>query len=170
VDIAIADARSRQTASTDEWGVRPEELTNIFRKLQVEPTIDAFASSSNAQCRRFYSKWPQQGAEGVNFFTQQLQQREVYFCCPPVKEAGHMIRRLQRFRGITAILVLPAWNSSTYWGLLRRGDQFIPEIKDWVIWEPACRDTGTKESLFTTGRGIRILAALFRTGEYQRFT
>jgi hypothetical protein len=41
--------------------------------------------------------------------------------------------------------------------LLRRGDQFIPEIKDWVIWEPACRDTGTKESLFTTGRGIRIL-------------
>jgi hypothetical protein len=48
VDIAIADARSRQTASTDEWGVRPEELTNIFRKFQVEPTIDAFASSSNA--------------------------------------------------------------------------------------------------------------------------
>jgi hypothetical protein len=40
----------------------------------------------------------------VNFFPKKLFTEEIYFCCPPVKEIGYAIRRMQRHGSITAIL------------------------------------------------------------------
>jgi hypothetical protein len=96
----------------------------------VQPTIDSFASRVNAACTSFFSKWPQVGAEGVDFFAQQLLTEEVYHFCSPVHLAGHMLRRLSGVGPVTAVLVLPAWTASTYWSLLRTGTGFIPEIQN----------------------------------------
>ena len=90
-EIVEVDRWSKASASTDEWGLQEDERENLWREWAITPTIDAFASSSNAVCPAFYSKWPQMGAAGVNFLAQELKASEVYYCCPPVKEASHMI-------------------------------------------------------------------------------
>jgi hypothetical protein len=124
-----------------EWTVDREQLHQIWQEFQVQPTINGFASRVNVACTKFFSKWPQVGAEGV--FAQQLSAEEVYHSCPPVHLAGHMLRRLSGAGPITAVLVLPAWTPSAYWSLLCTGTGFIPEIqKEWKEWEDLCMDTG----------------------------
>jgi hypothetical protein len=164
VEIQTIDDRSRLSTSTDEWGLHRRELPQLYLRFQVQPTVDAFASSSNAVCPRFFSKVPQQGGQAVDFFAQQLQQDETYFCCPPLKEAGHMIRRLRRFAGIKALVVLPAWTGCPFWSLLRQDGRFIQEVQDWMIWEPACQDSGAGTSIFTSGSGIQMWAGIIHTG------
>lgn len=164
IEVRTVDSRSRTSASTDEWGLAREELPRIFDRFQVQPTVDGFASSSNNITQAFFSKIPQVGSQGVDFFTQQLRVDEVYYLCPPVKEAGHLLRRLSRFAGITAIVILPAWAGCPYWGMLRQGEGFVQEVKDWVIWEAKCQDSGLGRSLFTTGTGVRMWAGLIYTG------
>ncbi len=167
VEIQTVDDRSRLSTSTDEWGLHRSELPQLYLRFQLQPTVDAFASSSNAVCQKFFSKVPQRGSQAVDFFAQQLRQDEIYFCCPPVKEAGHMIRRLQRFQGVTALVVLPAWTGCPYWSLIRQHDGFIHEVKDWTMWEPGYQDSGAGESIFTKGSGIKMWAGIIHTGTEQ---
>jgi hypothetical protein len=162
--IQEADRRSKLTTSTDEWGVDRACLHKIFRDFECQPTIDAFASSENSICGKFFSKWPQSGATGVNFFAQELDNEEIYFCCPQVKDIGHTIRRLQRHEGVTAVLVLPAWPGHMYWGMLRTGTGFVPEVKQYQELEPDFQDTGRGKSIFVRKAGMKIWAALWRSG------
>jgi hypothetical protein len=168
VEIGTIDSRSRLSTSTDEWGLDRTELPGLFNSLQAQPTVDCFASSSNNVCEAFFSKIPQTGSKAVDFFSQNLSPDEVYFCCPPIKEAGHMLRRLSRFKGVTALVVLPAWTGSTYWGMIKEGDGYIKEVKRWRIWEPRCQDSGLGRSLFTSGTGIQMWAGLLYTGTVRR--
>ncbi len=78
----------------------------------------------------------------MNFFAQELNNEEIYFCCPPVKDIGHTISRLQRHEGVTAVLVLPAWPGHMYWGMLRTGMGFVSEVKRYQELEPDFQDTG----------------------------
>jgi len=158
------DVRSRLSASTDEWGLKEDDRNELFRDAGLTPTIDAFASSDNKVCDRFFSKWPQMGGAGTDFFTQQLQKGEVYYCCPPVKEAGHMFRKLLHTEGVTALVVVPAWESATFWPLLKEGDRYRREVKWWRRWKPGCKDYGPVKTLFTTRAGVEFLAALLQTG------
>ena len=47
---------------------------------------------------------------------------------PTVKEVGHMLRRLDKFAGVKALIIIPAWEGSVYWSLLRTGDRFIDKV------------------------------------------
>jgi len=69
--IADADGPSQQYSSTDEWGIAREELQAITQRFQLQPTVDAFASRKNPVCQTFFSKWPQIGSAGIDFFSQQ---------------------------------------------------------------------------------------------------
>ena len=113
-EIVEADRWSKASASTDKWGLQEDERVNLWREWAITPTIDAFASSSNTVCSAFFSKWPQMGAAGVNFFAQELKASKVYYCCLPVKEAGHMIHRLTSSNNVTALVVVPAWEGSVH--------------------------------------------------------
>ncbi len=81
-----------------------------------------------------------------------------------MKEAGHMIRRLQRFAGVTALVVLPAWTRCPYWDLIRQHGGFIQEVKDLTMWEPVSQDSAAGESIFTSGSGIKMWAGIIHTG------
>jgi hypothetical protein len=165
-----ATARLASTTSTDEWGVAREQLEEVFQEFELWPTVDAFASSVNAICGNFFSKWPQEGSAGVNFFSQKLSSAEVYFCCPPIKEIGQMIRKLLVEDRITAILVLPAWSGSTYWSLLREPDGYVKEVIQWKSWTAKCRDFGAGESMLGRQTGVRMWAAIFQTGDVVIYT
>jgi len=163
--IAEADGRSQQYSSTDEWGLVQEEFQAVVQKFQLQPTVDAFATRKNSVCQSFFSKWPQIGSAGIDFFSQRLSSEEVYYCCPPVAAAAHKIQRLLREEKITAIVVLPAWKSALHWAMLKDGRRFIPEIKDSMTWEGHCQDSGRGKSLLSRGTGIRLWAGLFKSGE-----
>jgi hypothetical protein len=164
--IQETDNRSKLTVSTDEWGVDREQLHQVFNSFSLWPTVDAFASSDNAVCGRFFAKWPQVGDMTVNFFAQSLNKTEIYFCCPPVKDIGHTIRRLQRFPGITAILVLPAWSGHPFWSLLRRGPEFRSEVMMYKEFTAKFQDTGCGRSLFARKQGMDIWMGVWHTGTY----
>ena len=164
-DIVAADKWSEGSASTDEWGVEEQELEKVFEELGCHPTIDAFANRRNTKCERFYSKHPQMGAEGVDFFSQTLSSEEVYYCCPPVKDVAAAICKLNGTKGVTAIMVMPAWKSSPYWSLLRDRDGFKPAVKKWKFWETGeFRNTGPGNVLFARGARIQMWAAVYKTG------
>ncbi len=82
-------------ASTDEWSVRDEWLHPVLYRFNVQPTVDAMATAENTKCAKFFSKGPQPGSAGVDFFAQRLESNEVYYCCPPVKLAAHCIRKIR---------------------------------------------------------------------------
>jgi len=81
--IVLADAGSRFSRSTDEWSVHRPDLAEIFCFFNFLPDIDCFASATNAVCPKFFSKVPQLGSAGVDFFAQRPQERNL-FLCPPV--------------------------------------------------------------------------------------
>ena len=79
--IQLADLGSKQTRDSDEWGVDRTLLKNIFKYFNVQPSVDAFAVTNNTIfLDSFFSKYPQQGSLGVNFFTQILKPDIVFFC------------------------------------------------------------------------------------------
>jgi len=168
LDIELADERSKRTTSTDEWGVSRVQLQEIFQAFEVSPTVDAFASSDNTVCTHFFSRWPQAGGSGVNFFAQQLNTQDIYFCCPPVKLISHTIRRLQRFAQVRAILLFPAWSGHPFWSLLKKGDKFIPEIQEHKMFEAQFQDTGCGKSLFTRKQGTVVWVALWTSGKTEQ--
>ena len=166
-EVKEADRWSKASASTDEWGLCTEDREAACEELGIRPTIDSFASSENNACEKFFSRWPQSGSVGVNFFAQQLEQDEVYYCCPPVKEVGHMLRRLDKFAGVKALIIIPAWEGSVYWSLLRTGDRFIDKVLKHKIWMPTCKDTSQQKSLFSYNN-TRMLAAVYISGRELR--
>ncbi len=112
-------------ASTDEWAVRDEWLQTVLDRFKVQPTVDALATAENMKCARFFSKSPQSGSAGVDFFAQKLEPNEVYLCCPLVKLVAHCIRKIVASRNTTAVLLVPNWTSAVYWPLLQAGQVYI---------------------------------------------
>ena len=103
------------------------------------------------------------GAAGVNFFPQELKASEVYYCCPTVKEAGHMIRRLTSSNNVTALVVVPAWEGSIHWSLIQDEMAKSTSFRRTKIWLPTCTDSGRATSRFSDS-SIRIWAGLFSKG------
>ena len=132
--IVLADLGSKFSQSTDEWGVSRDLIQQIFSSWEIQPTVDCFASSSNTICGKFFSKIPQIGSSGVNFFVQDLKVHEIYFCCPPTKLVGHTWHHLLNHKGITAILICPVWKSANYWPLIFQGPNPHKNIKEFCFF------------------------------------
>jgi hypothetical protein len=92
--------------------VKDEWLKPVLEHFKVQPTIDALAMAANIKCAQFFSKGPQLGTAGVDFFAQKLRPSKVYFYCPLVKMAAHCIRKIVASQNITAVLLVPHWTST----------------------------------------------------------
>ena len=68
--LQLADLGSKFSTSTDEWSVSRLVIDAVLNCINVQLTIDAFASVHNKICDRFFSLIPQTRASGVNFFAQ----------------------------------------------------------------------------------------------------
>ena len=147
--IAISDWAHKLSTSTDEWGPEPKEMKAVLDNWGVHITVDALASSDNHYCQRFFSRTLQQGAQDVQFFMQQLQESEVYYCCPPVKLVGHVINKLAGCTRVEAVLVVPHWQGATFWPMLMDEGGFRKEIRRWWWGKMQCRDTRGRSSIFT---------------------
>ena len=58
VYIILADLGSKQYRSTDEWSMDSTTFKKIQTTLRVKDTVDGFATSEDALCTTFFSKYP----------------------------------------------------------------------------------------------------------------
>jgi hypothetical protein len=108
-----------------------------FRQLEDRfgpHSIDLFSSNENNLCDRFYSLHWCRGSGGVQAFAYDWSGEVAWIHCP-YRMVGRVWRKLQH-DGVTATMLIPAWESATWWRLLvPDGVHFAEAVVDWV-WLP----------------------------------
>ena len=125
-------------------------------------TIDAFASSQNKRCVKFFSKIPQIGSSGVNFFAQCLSSAEVYYCCPPPKLVLYTIQFLLQTENITAIVVFPFWKKANYFTYIVNGKFCAPFVLNYKIFNPCF---SASHGIFKGYKNFNMMAILLTSGK-----
>jgi len=163
--IQLADEGSKFFSSTDEWVFDDYSYANICSFFGKVPTIDAFATSTNARCFKFFSKIPQVGSLGVNFFAQNLCSSEVYYCCPPPKLIIHTIKFLLQTNNIQAIVVFPFWKSANYFTFVVRNNVCSPFILAYKLFNPFF---SSSHGIFNGYKNFNMMAIFIHSGFHSK--
>ena len=161
LQIQWADIGSKLIHSTDEWSVSRRWFKIIIYRLGCTPTVDAFASRANAMLPTFFSKCPQIGTAGVDFFAQPLHRDQLYWCTPPVSIVVKVIKHiLSHETPVYAILNVPEWHSSRFWPFLVRGNFFAPFVSQVVFTRPSFIAYNDRSNLFSGQKDFRTISCL----------
>ena len=161
LQIQWADIGSKLIHSTDEWAMSRRWFKIITYRLGCTPTVDAFASRANAMLPTFFSKCPQIGTAGVNFFAQPLQKDQLYWCTPPVSIIVSVIKHILSWdTPVYAILNVPEWHSARFWPFLVRGKFFAPFVSQVVFTRPSFIAYNDRSNLFSGQKDFRIISCL----------
>jgi hypothetical protein len=108
----LADVMSRP-ADRDSHRLRRDVFEQLNEGRHGGFTLDGMVSALNSQCPKFYSRYHDPRAAGVDFFDQELAGENVYLN-PPFCLVERCLRymREQRCKGT---LVVPKWSGSTWW-------------------------------------------------------
>ena len=134
----------------------------------MTPTVDRFASDKNYKCKRFFSKIPQEGAIGVNFFTQKLYEEEIYWLCPPPKLVIDVFKHIAHFPNVTVIIVIPVWKCSNFWPFIVCGGFFHPMVEKILICDPFFIPNNEASNLFSGKKKFQTLALLTKTNTFNK--
>ena len=97
--------------------------------------LDCFASASNKKCIKFYSKFSESKAEGVNFFAQRIPNCNL-FVFPPIHLVIPALYHLQKFNSFGCFIV-PKWVSAHFWTFLcADGRHFNKFVLSVYIFSP----------------------------------
>lgn len=101
-----ADFLSRRRLDNNEWALH-EEVFRWILSLGVYPQVDLFASPCNNKLPRYYARFKDPQALGVDALTDQWRFHRAY-AFPPVPVILQFLRRL-RTEPVEIVAVLPAW-------------------------------------------------------------
>ena len=99
----------------DDWQIT-RDLFLSLEELWGPHTVDCFANYYTAKLPRFFSRFWNPGASGIDFFAQELSS-ENCLVVPPVSLVARVIHYLSLQKAM-ATLVVPLWPSSSFWPLL----------------------------------------------------
>ena len=99
----------------DDWQVTQDFFLSL-EELWGAHTVDCFADFYIAKLSRFFSRFWNPGASGIDFFAQELSS-ENCLVVPPVSLVARVIHYLSLQKAM-ATLVVPLWPSSSFWPLL----------------------------------------------------
>ena len=99
----------------DDWPIM-HDLFLSLEELLGPHTVDCFAHYYAAKLPRFFSRFWNPGASGIDFFAQELSS-ENCLVVPPVSLVAHVIHYLSLQKAM-ATLAVPLWPSSSFWPLL----------------------------------------------------
>ena len=109
-----ADAISR-IIDFDDWGVSPEFFNHIDL-IWGPHTVDCFGNFNNHKVTRFYSRYWNPEAEGIDAFCHDWG-GENNWLVPPVFLVPRVIRHLAECKA-EGTLIVPEWVSSPFWPML----------------------------------------------------
>ena len=94
-DNIEADAEStKQTDMSKEWMLDSTLLEQALKTLNVTPDTDLFATRLNSQCETFVSYKLEPGALGIDAFTLNWQNINLY-AFPPFSVVSAVLQKLQ---------------------------------------------------------------------------
>ena len=99
----------------DDWQIT-HDLFQSLEQLWGPHTVDCFANYYTAKLPRFFSRFWNPGASGIDFFAQELSS-ENCLVVPPVALVARAIQYLSLQKAM-ATLVVPLWPSSSFWPLI----------------------------------------------------
>ena len=99
----------------DDWQISNECFATLER-LWGRHTVDCFANYHNTKISKYFSRFWNPGASGVDFFVQTLKGEN----CLVVPLVDLLVRALNYLNicEATATIVVPFWPSSQFWPLL----------------------------------------------------
>ena len=127
--IKMADAGSRMRDS-DDWSLD----AGSFKKLSDEfgPfSIDLFADPSNAKTLRFYSDFLCPESIGIDAFAHSWDNEHAWIV-PPVSKILKVFRKI-RLSKLTAVLVVPSWQTANFWPFLFPASGIQPKFIEQVF-------------------------------------
>jgi len=114
----------------DDWMLWREFFQQLEQRW-ARHIADLFAYNANNQCARFYSLHWRRISAGENALAFFKGIGPLWIICP-FRMLGRVWRKRQN-DGDIATMVVPVWQSSTWWGLFARdGVHFAEEVVDWV--------------------------------------
>jgi hypothetical protein len=161
--IVEADLGSKLNSSTDEWCIDRQDLAEVFTTLDFWPSLDCMATSRNSVCEKFFSKIPQIGSAGVNFLCQELDKDCLYYCCPPVKLINKVVGHLLEKSGITCLLIVPVWLSTTFWVSLHANEKFCKAVVREHRFKPKFFMSNGAQSLFSRNPKFEMAAYILKS-------
>ena len=112
--IQAADVGSR-SFDKDDWGIDVASFSVLqSRFLPRGFTVDPFASTSNARCERFFSRYAYPGSSAVDAFSVDWSD-ECLFVCPPIGKLIASWKKIVSSTNVSGVIILPVWKSSTFW-------------------------------------------------------
>lgn len=120
----LADYYSK-IVDEDDWMLNRQ----IFRWLDDmwgPHTLDAFASTRNAQVERFCSRWWNPGCLAIDAFTHPWENENMWLV-PPIHLLPRVVRTLLGSH-CHGTLVVPRWVSAPWWPMLHNGCHWIREV------------------------------------------
>ena len=111
-----ADKLSRDLHFDTEWKLNSQLLKEALTVLETQPTVDLFASRTNAQFPLYVSYLPDPGAYAVDAFS--LHRGDLtFYCFPPFSILPRVLRKIREER-VTGIVVAPLWKNQAFWPML----------------------------------------------------
>ena len=117
----------------DDWEIT-STFFNYLNSLWGPFTVDRFANFQNKKLQRFNSKYSCPGTEAVDALSQNWE-GENNLLIPPINLIPAVIQYI-RGNKVTGVLVVPFWESATFWPLLcKTKGQFYHFVKDFLIFD-----------------------------------
>jgi hypothetical protein len=128
----LADELSKMLIP-DDFAIGRAHFELLERRFGAH-SIDLFASSANNLCSRFYSLHWCRGSGGVNAFAYNWSGETAWIHCP-YRMVGRVWRKLEH-DGAIATMLIPLWESATWWRLVAPDvAHFVEAVVD-SVWLP----------------------------------
>ena len=112
--IQAADIGSR-SFDKDDWGIDDASFSVLQSRFLPEGfSLDPFASTSNARCARFFSRYAFPGSLATDAFSVDWS-NECFFVSPPIGKLIASWKKISSSSNAKGVIVLPAWKSATFW-------------------------------------------------------
>ena len=123
-----ADAESRKINLDAEWQLNMQMLQQVLLQLQVQPSVDLFASRFHRQMSRYVSYRPDPLTIAVDAFPMAWKETELY-AFPPFSVIPWVLQKIWQERG-SRLLVVPQWPSQMWWPVLLK----VLTVPPVVLW------------------------------------
>ena len=113
---AEADFLSRHSLRKWDFKLVSSEFRRVCQRLQLQPTLDAFASRGSHQIPRYMTWEDDHKAVAVNALDYEWD--PVTWLFPPTPLLPLVLQRVQEHKQIEAILICPGWEGAKWWSQL----------------------------------------------------